>query len=34
MSNKQDFLDYLKELDDIASDEIREFAHELYGAEL
>jgi hypothetical protein len=34
MSNHQDFLDYLKELGDSASDEVREFAHELYGAEL
>ena len=34
MSNRQEFLDYLKELGDSASDEVREFAHELYGAEL
>jgi hypothetical protein len=33
MSNKQEFLDYLKGLGDAASQEVREFAHELYGAE-
>jgi hypothetical protein len=27
-------LDYLRELGDSASDEVRVFAHELYGAEL
>jgi hypothetical protein len=34
MSNQQEFLDYLRELGDSASDEVRVFAHELYGAEL
>jgi hypothetical protein len=33
MSNQQEFLDYLKGLRDSASKEVREFAHELYGAE-
>jgi hypothetical protein len=33
MSNQQEFLEYLKELGGLASDEVREFAHELYGAE-
>jgi hypothetical protein len=33
MSNKQEFLDYLKGLGDAASQKVREFAHELYGAE-
>ncbi|MGZ4988885.1 MAG: hypothetical protein ACXWBP_12625 [Limisphaerales bacterium] len=34
MSNQQEFLEYLKELGDSASGDVREFAHELYGAEL
>ncbi|MDH2381447.1 hypothetical protein [Bradyrhizobium sp. CER78] len=34
MSNKQEFLDYLEELADIASPEVRSCAHELYGVEL
>jgi hypothetical protein len=33
MSNQQEFLDYLKELGDSASKEVRVFAHELYGIE-
>ena len=33
MSNRQEFLDYLKELGDSASREVRDFAHELYGVE-
>jgi hypothetical protein len=33
MSNQQDFLSYLKQLGEAASKEVRELAHELYGAE-
>jgi hypothetical protein len=33
MNNQQEFLDYLKELGDSATNEVRGFAHELYGAE-
>lgn len=33
MSNQQEFLDYLRALGDSASTEVRELAHELYGAE-
>ncbi|MHC2462861.1 ImmA/IrrE family metallo-endopeptidase [Bradyrhizobium embrapense] len=33
MSNKQEFLDYLRELADTASPEVRGRAHELYGVE-
>jgi hypothetical protein len=33
MGDQQDFLDYLKRLGDSASEEVRELAHELYGAE-
>lgn len=34
MSNQQEFLDYFREVGDSASDEVRVFAHELYGTEL
>jgi len=33
MSHPQEFLDYLKALGDAVSNEVRMFAHELYGAE-
>ncbi|WP_201760252.1 hypothetical protein [Bradyrhizobium sp. AC87j1] len=33
MSNQQEFLDYLKQLGDSATDEVRQLANELYGAE-
>ena len=33
MSNQQEFLGYLKTLGDSVSKEVRELAHELYGAE-
>jgi hypothetical protein len=33
MRNQQEFLDYLNELGDSASKEVREFAHDLYGVE-
>jgi hypothetical protein len=33
LSDPQEFLDYLKSLGDSATEDVRELAHELYGAE-